>query len=53
MNYLSDADASLAGFQDTLSQYQATIAPPGTYSDTGMLLLIAGAVTVVLLLSVK
>ena len=53
MNYLANADASLANFQTVLSQYSATIAPPGSYSDCTVFLLLAAGVGVVLLVAMK
>jgi hypothetical protein len=53
VNYLENANADLAGFQTVLANYQATIAPPGQFSDTTVLLLIAAGVGVVLILAMK
>jgi hypothetical protein len=53
MNYLANANADLADFQTTLAQYQATIAPPGTFSDATVFLLIAAGAGILLILSLK
>jgi hypothetical protein len=46
MNYLESADDDLANFQGVLAGYQATISPPGTFSDRTIFILIAAAVTI-------